>query len=64
VVDIIAASRLGFNAICMALLVVAELRDVTDHAERLETAVGVLQLLFLLLGQSELHLYLVGVFSQ
>lgn len=51
-VDIIAACRLGLNAICMALLVVAEAEDVTAHAERLETAVGVLQLVFLLLGQN------------
>eukprot|EP00752_Nemacystus_decipiens_P006426 g5789.t1 len=50
VVDIIAACRLGFNAICMALLVVAEAQDVTAHAERLETTVGVLELLFLLLS--------------
>eukprot|EP00903_Cladosiphon_okamuranus_P012576 g11773.t1 len=50
VVDIIASSRLGLNAICMALLVVAEAEDITAHAERLETAVGVLELLFILLG--------------
>lgn len=52
VVDIIAACRLGFNAFCMALLVVAEGTEVTTHAERLETTVGVLELLFLLLGQN------------
>lgn len=52
VVNIIAACRLGLNAICMALLVIAEMEDATAHAERLETAVGVLELLFLLLGQN------------
>eukprot|EP00903_Cladosiphon_okamuranus_P014706 g13628.t1 len=50
VVDIIAACRLGFNAVCMALLVVSEAEGVTSQARRLETAVGVMEVLFLLLG--------------
>lgn len=52
VVDIIAACRLGFNAVCMALLVVAGAEGVHAHAERLETAVGVMEVLFLLLGRN------------
>lgn len=55
VVNIIAASRVGLNAVCMALLVVAEAEDVAVHAERLETTVGILELLFILLGQSLLR---------
>ncbi len=35
----------------MALLVVAEAEGVNAHAERLETAVGVMEVLFLLLGR-------------
>lgn len=51
VVNIIAACRQGLNAICMVLLVIAEVEDDTVHAEGLETTVGVFELVFLLLGK-------------
>lgn len=52
VVNTIAACRVGLNAICMAFLVVAEAEGVTVHAERLETTVGIFELLFLLFGKN------------
>ena len=42
-----AACRLGINAICMALLLASEVKEVSMHAETMEAAVGYLELLLL-----------------